>query len=219
MRELSRFIPAYAGNSDYHENETKEESVHPRLRGELRFTSSLTSSLDGSSPLTRGTPVKEESPFVIWRFIPAYAGNSTFSPSRTVRSTVHPRLRGELLLTRIFKMALSGSSPLTRGTRRTSRRFFRKGRFIPAYAGNSRKSLIERFLESVHPRLRGELGRPHYHAIVFNGSSPRFIPAYAGNSLKQGIEHLTNSSKDFLSGKYAKNPETVLNHFKNSSLD
>ena len=47
----------------------------------------------------------------------------------------------------------------------------------------------------------------------------RFIPAYAGNSLKQGIEHLTNSSKDFLSGKYAKNPETVLNHFKNSSLD
>ena len=50
-------------------------------------------------------------------------------------------------------------------------------------------------------------------------SPVRFIPAYAGNSLKQGIEHLTNSSKDFLSGKYAKNPETVLNHFKNSSLD
>ena len=172
MRELSRFIPAYAGNSDYHENETKEESVHPRLRGELRFTSSLTSSLDGSSPLTRGTPVKEESPFVIWRFIPAYAGNSTFSPSRTVRSTVHPRLRGELLLTRIFKMALSGSSPLTRGTRRTSRRFFRKGRFIPAYAGNSQCLSGRLLFGSVHPRLRGELKKVAHRAFFGVGSSP-----------------------------------------------
>ena len=88
---------------------------------------------------------------------------------------------------------------------------------------------------AVHPRLRGELFEITNCRILINGSSPltrgtladkiglrpafRFIPAYAGNSLKQGIEHLTNSSKDFLSGKYAKNPETVLNHFKNSSLD
>ena len=87
----------------------------------------------------------------------------------------------------------------------------------------------------VHPRLRGELARELFTDCIMIGSSPltrgtpamsggatdpdRFIPAYAGNSLKQGIEHLTNSSKDFLSGKYAKNPETVLNHFKNSSLD
>ena len=88
---------------------------------------------------------------------------------------------------------------------------------------------------AVHPRLRGELSKAWNLPTLYGGSSPltrgtllklslishqlRFIPAYAGNSLKQGIEHLTNSSKDFLSGKYAKNPETVLNHFKNSSLD
>ena len=88
---------------------------------------------------------------------------------------------------------------------------------------------------AVHPRLRGELSMARPDVCRHAGSSPltrgtqlafnternnaRFIPAYAGNSLKQGIEHLTNSSKDFLSGKYAKNPETVLNHFKNSSLD
>ena len=70
-------------------------------------------------------------------------------------------------------------------------------------------------LMPVHPRLRGELSGRY---LVYPAPR-RFIPAYAGNSLKQGIEHLTNSSKDFLSGKYAKNPETVLNHFKNSSLD
>ena len=88
---------------------------------------------------------------------------------------------------------------------------------------------------TVHPRLRGELVYNENLVSKDIGSSPltrgtlvlgfggplkgRFIPAYAGNSLKQGIEHLTNSSKDFLSEKYAKNPETVLNHFKNSSLD
>ena len=110
---------------------------------------------------------------------------------------------------------LVGSSPLARGT--------------PALG------FLASTHSAVHPRLRGELKPKASKNWKSAGSSPltrgtqhlgnrlcsdcRFIPAYAGNSLKQGIEHLTNSSKDFLSGKYAKNPETVLNHFKNSSLD
>ena len=128
-----------------------------------------------------------------------------------------------------------GSSPLTRGTLNGRPRSREDFRFIPAYAGNSPSASLISSQVAVHPRLRGELMPEHYPKMLFVGSSPltrgthfklcisrpiwRFIPAYAGNSLKQGIEHLTNSSKDFLSGKYAKNPETVLNHFKNSSLD
>ena len=128
-----------------------------------------------------------------------------------------------------------GSSPLTRGTRVNPRWVGGRIRFIPAYAGNSPMSFTRQCAVPVHPRLRGELATDTVSVTVTGGSSPltrgtqqetfgarqrpRFIPAYAGNSLKQGIEHLTNSSKDFLSGKYAKNPETVLNHFKNSSLD
>ena len=128
---------------------------------------------------------------------------------------VHPRLRGEL----------QDGGPLEKGC----------GRFIPAYAGNSSQRSKKDTRLTVHPRLRGELFNTPSVKSNALGSSPltrgtpsimkrallltRFIPAYAGNSLKQGIEHLTNSSKDFLSGKYAKNPETVLNHFKNSSLD
>ena len=129
------------------------------------------------------------------RFIPAYAGNSCRGRSRPKASTVHPRLRGELVTTIQFTLT--------------------QVRFIPAYAGNSRKNSAKLPLTPVHPRLRGELSLDSTISPV----NSRFIPAYAGNSLKQGIEHLTNSSKDFLSGKYAKNPETVLNHFKNSSLD
>ena len=149
------------------------------------------------------------------RFIPAYAGNSAGNIRRPPKASVHPRLRGELGSTDSCLKHLNGSSPLTRGTR------------------NSAK--VQKELMAVHPRLRGELSNWNYQNWISYGSSPltrgtlntlprrfldfRFIPAYAGNSLKQGIEHLTNSSKDFLSGKYAKNPETVLNHFKNSSLD
>ena len=146
-------------------------------------------------------------------FIPAYAGNSEGQSIRAGSETVHPRLRGELATDTVS--VTGGSSPLTRGTQQETFGARQRPRFIPAYAGNSRIALENVALPAVHPRLRGELR-------YFRGpdlSAGRFIPAYAGNSLKQGIEHLTNSSKDFLSGKYAKNPETVLNHFKNSSLD
>ena len=149
------------------------------------------------------------------RFIPAYAGNSFGQRSLAI--------------------TLYGSSPLTRGTHPSLNVNKSPARFIPAYAGNSISIRRKRKDSTVHPRLRGELCFWRSAIARATGSSPltrgtlfrsgveyverRFIPAYAGNSLKQGIEHLTNSSKDFLSGKYAKNPETVLNHFKNSSLD
>ena len=148
---------------------------------------------------------------------------------------VHPRLRGELCQHSQKELETSGSSPLTRGTPYAYDIKDLSQRFIPAYAGNSCSNCFDSWTTAVHPRLRGELENYSVMWFVTSGSSPltrgtrwlsiseqliqRFIPAYAGNSLKQGIEHLTNSSKDFLSGKYAKNPETVLNHFKNSSLD
>ena len=136
------------------------------------------------------------------RFIPAYAGNSVQVSEWRSAQAVHPRLRGELR--RTYETRQRDSSAVAFSNR-----------FIPAYAGNSTRYAVDFDFTTVHPRLRGELGK----AAVFLKNSTRFIPAYAGNSLKQGIEHLTNSSKDFLSGKYAKNPETVLNHFMNSSLD
>ena len=54
-----------------------------------------------------------------------------------MKSTVHPRLRGELLLYPVTRLASLGSSPLTRGTQLTDLKKARFYRFIPAYAGNS----------------------------------------------------------------------------------
>ena len=53
---ISRFIPAYAGNSQEKECQTLKALVHPRLRGELKRLLINANEAPGSSPLTRGTP-------------------------------------------------------------------------------------------------------------------------------------------------------------------
>ena len=94
-----------------------------------------------------------------------------------------------------------GSSPHTRGTRHRGRQACRKGRFIPAYAGNARLVLACNGGASVHPRIRGErvcrcrIGQRHTGSSPHTRGTPRrgarrradrrFIPAYAGNALFQ----------------------------------
>ena len=71
-----RFIPAYAGNSNDHFRPLRNFEVHPRLRGELEDFTVTKSGCRGSSPLTRGTLLLDIMFNAIFRFIPAYAGNS-----------------------------------------------------------------------------------------------------------------------------------------------
>ena len=73
---LSRFIPAYAGNSPSWLSPLYAMAVHPRLRGELNSLRQTASKSLGSSPLTRGTLSDDNDEIMLRRFIPAYAGNS-----------------------------------------------------------------------------------------------------------------------------------------------
>ena len=133
----SRFIPAYAGNSGYSYQAGGYITVHPRLRGELNLRSDNVSEAGGSSPLTRGTHLHSQLHFSEGRFIPAYAGNSSIKRTKIALGTVHPRLRGELPIETPETLVVFGSSPLTRGTQRTTKNPVKTRRFIPAYAGNS----------------------------------------------------------------------------------
>ena len=117
-------------------------SVHPRLRGELFARKGDEIGYTGSSPLTRGTRAAHRIKNRFHRFIPAYAGNSAGKVLRRRSLTVHPRLRGELILVLRPALIHIGSSPLTRGTHTRTREETRNGRFIPAYAGNSLKDGI-----------------------------------------------------------------------------
>ena len=180
---MTRFIPAYAGNSRRAYVTALPNAVHPRLRGELSVNLIAELRGGGSSPLTRGTPVG--------------------SPGYLPNSAVHPRLRGELLVFLTGWITDGGSSPLTRGTPLEPQTRPNRNRFIPAYAGNSNARACAAKALSVHPRLRGELKFLASHQENSVGSSPltrgtlldrrviseipRFIPAYAGNSLKDGI--------------------------------
>ena len=113
---LKRFIPAYAGNSVNSVVRNQRTTVHPRLRGELKFCSCGCGFNRGSSPLTRGTLHDLQTSARLFRFIPAYAGNSLLSDGTLLECSVHPRLRGELQSHGVGDYLKNGSSPLTRGT-------------------------------------------------------------------------------------------------------
>ena len=113
-------------------------------------------------------------------------------------NSAHPRSRGEHSRGRASRTGGSGSSPLTRGARRSI--FVRPTlpRLIPAHAGST--SLMRTPLRSspAHPRSRGEHARGSSASIPLFGSSPltrgapyrrvvlaigtRLIPAHAGST-------------------------------------
>ena len=193
-----RFIPAYAGNAPFGGSSTGEKAVHPRIRGERTGGQTALPSIIGSSPHTRGTPHPDAKCRPPLRFIPAYAGNATTRLPVSRPRSVHPRIRGERQFVMTPVSTSIGSSPHTRGTLSSSRQSSHHCRFIPAYAGNARRTPSLRRRATVHPRIRGERAANHYGDKKRGGSSPhtrgtrpsgvqnrpykRFIPAYAGNA-------------------------------------
>ena len=193
-----RFIPARAGNTTGSIVSPLRDTVHPRSRGEHAGSLSQDADVLGSSPLARGTRMDAGGRRRRRRFIPARAGNtpSTAAPSST--TTVHPRSRGEHAARDAALLATGGSSPLARGTPPWDRTGPCMSRFIPARAGNTRRTAPRSCWPAVHPRSRGEHGDRYRHIDRYTGSSPLargtrggarldgaahgFIPARAGNT-------------------------------------
>ena len=186
------------------------------------------------SPLTRGTRIFGFQSCLNIRFIPAYAGNSSYRRAEKRERPVHPRLRGELSFWFSYSSRPHGSSPLTRGTRIFKRNGRSTQRFIPAYAGNSRSFGRYSDFRSVHPRLRGELCFLICFSVGQRGSSPltrgtpackrsitlvkRFIPAYAGNSVEETDDHLDQAVHPRLRGELVQRTTTKCVRFGSSPL-
>ena len=172
--------------------------VHPRARGEHNCSSFCRNTVRGSSPRTRGTLHHYGASNVKLRFIPAHAGNTCEAHRTRARFAVHPRARGEHWRVLFEKWRFDGSSPRTRGTRRTARGRKFLSRFIPAHAGNTCGRIVAQETVPVHPRARGEHSDDDGNIFQCAGSSPRtrgtlplhialghgarFIPAHAGNT-------------------------------------
>ena len=94
----------------------------------------------GSSPRPRGTLNTSALRVIATRFIPASAGNTEAGERATIRSAVHPRVRGEHELRELMAAIEAGSSPRPRGTRPGRVAEKDPVRFIPASAGNTATS-------------------------------------------------------------------------------
>ena len=90
------------------------------------------------------------------RFIPAWAGNSDCDQGYAGSSPVHPRMGGEQLTDFGLMTMGIGSSPHGRGTESRSSFYRLRGRFIPAWAGNSTEQGNFKARRPVHPRMGGE---------------------------------------------------------------
>ena len=173
-------------------------TVHPRVRGEHELPVEPAVVTDGSSPRSRGTLLHTNEWHPTHRFIPAFAGNTDRSGPAATRIPVHPRVRGEHASIACTPLAITGSSPRSRGTRTALLRRPWGNWFIPAFAGNTRTARSSRRRSTVHPRVRGEHRELRPGMFPGNGSSPRsrgtpwrhplrlrgrrFIPAFAGNT-------------------------------------
>ena len=137
-RRAKRFIPAHAGNTPPRSTARCGPPVHPRARGEHSINLSSVGRYLGSSPRTRGTLVWFQPLAFARRFIPAHAGNTAIAAFARLILSVHPRARGEHGAWRRACAVGIGSSPRTRGTRKSAPIQSRPTRFIPAHAGNTR---------------------------------------------------------------------------------
>ena len=149
---ILRLIPAHAGKTASVRRPIPPTPAHPRSRGEnANFLGGVVSS-PGSSPLTRGKHGVRARCRVELRLIPAHAGKTEYPATGGQRPPAHPRSRGENFMRGCWQGRCSGSSPLTRGKRKT--------RWQPTAA------------KAAHPRSRGE--NPRFLEIPGkgHGSSP-----------------------------------------------
>ena len=153
----------------------------------------------GSSPLARGTHERTVKCLLLFRLIPARAGNTSAHDPKSTAPPAHPRSRGEHAVTFYMVIPWGGSSPLARGTRHEALALFGAVRLIPARAGNTLRLSWVRTMVSAHPRSRGEHRVTKTQVFGSSGSSPlargtrceslaqgdyrRLIPARAGNTL------------------------------------
>ena len=115
-------IPAYAGSTTPASCPCSSASDHPRIRGEhLPKPPAKTGSV-GSSPHTRGAQDLIEDLEGEDRIIPAYAGSTPEALYSHLIWPDHPRIRGEHGILGGGPSMGEGSSPHTRGARRSARR-------------------------------------------------------------------------------------------------
>ena len=191
-------IPAYAGNTFRPVMVGVRPRDHPRVCGEHALLANANAEPLGSSPRMRGTQSSSAKSDYRRGIIPAYAGNTEFHLTISLKSRDHPLVCGEHRKETFFKDIQEGSSPRMRGTLAIVSYYDSDVGIIPAYAGNTFFLPPSRRTVWDHPRVCGEHPWMLPTLPIVAGSSPRMrgtppcrphqrrpagiIPAYAGNT-------------------------------------
>ena len=133
---------------------------------------STSTSDDGLSPPTRGSPGPSRYISCTFRSIPAHAGKPSTADATRCCPRVYPRPRGEASEQRRLQEEVDGLSPPTRGSHRRQRPANELDGSIPAHAGKPFGEAARLSSVQVYPRPRGEadVGDP---VLFFNkGLSP-----------------------------------------------
>ena len=165
-------IPAHAGKTSLRVLDPTQCLAHPRSRGENAAWAQIKAAVSGSSPLTRGKPVRRSWSEHLSGLIPAHAGKTPHHDPHADHRRAHPRSRGENPSTYIRPASAPGSSPLTRGKPLRRRRGTLTMGLIPAHAGKTTVPEATREGSPAHPRSRGENLSANCPPAEPAGSSP-----------------------------------------------
>ena len=132
-----RLIPDHAGKPSSGSRRASGGRAHPRSRGEDEYLKRGSFISPGSSPLTRGKRRKDRLRLTRLGLIPAHAGKTVESCRSRPEWRAHPRSRRENPQSFLAKIAVMGSSPLTRGKRQDAVRLLVAVRLIPAHEGKT----------------------------------------------------------------------------------
>ena len=168
----SRLIPAHAGKTSGCKTVIARSPAHPRSRGENGWSARRALPSRGSSPLTRGKPIRVAKMRARDRLIPAHAGKTHFRRRNERGHWAHPRSRGENAAYFWMSLYVVGSSPLTRGKRHSPYCRRPPGRLIPAHAGKTASPPRRSPPTAAHPRSRGENSQAKTIPARGPGSSP-----------------------------------------------
>ena len=180
-QEMTRSIPACAGEPAAANELIEVEAVYPRVCGGTFFCLSSSSNLCGLSPRVRGN--RRESLHVESALgsIPACAGEPLAPDRKDAQPEVYPRVCGGTMGDRMVEAWNDGLSPRVRGNRGRSGVGADKAGSIPACAGEPIAAVKAQRNARVYPRVcggtPGRMGR--------NGAEPGLSPRVRGN--QEGI--------------------------------
>ena len=136
----------------------------------------------GSPPHARGTPLEDAMDNDELRITPACAGNTVFALIADLKSSHHPRMRGEHSFLAVILTPALGSPPHARGTRCVDLDVCAGTGITPACAGNTHIGDNDLLKIQDHPRMRGEHSVIVFFAAVHTGSPPHARGTLAGTN-------------------------------------